>query len=318
MRAAMDAVRTRGIDIQPLDFWSRDSNYDLLHVWGLGPAHSATALWAKRSGKPIVMTALLPYLSGVNGWKRRLASKFGADAMDRDIARSVEALIVVNVETAQTADRLLAIEKNRVAVIPHIVDERFFEPVPRTREEDFRIHDFFLCVGNVSPRKNQFAVARAAASLGASLLVLGDLLPGEEHYGDQLEGLIERHSNMRWIRGVPPASDQLLSAYSQCRGLALPSFDETQPLSALEATAMRKPLLLADRPYARQGVFHGACLVDPTSDVSIATGLEQVSATPGLYCPPLGNLAACRPAKVADAYIEVYERAVARTLRPGL
>lgn len=312
MLAAMDAVRRRGIDIQPLDLWSRDSNYDVLHVWGLGPAHYATVEWGKRSGKPIVVTALLPYLSGVSGWKRRLASKFGAGALDRKVAQAVGELVVVNIETARTAGRLLAIEKDRVAIVPNIVDDLFFEPVPSSREEHFGIPAFFLCVGNVCPRKNQVAVARAAASLGAPLLVLGDLLPGEEGYGEELARFIQRRPEMRWIRGVPPRSDQLLSAYSQCKGVVLPSFDETQPLSALEAIAMRKPLLLADRPYARQKVYEGACLVNPASNASIAAGLEQLRASPGLCCPPLVNLAECRRDRVGEAYVEIYERAVAR------
>jgi len=312
MLAAMDAVRRRGIDIQPLDLWSRDSNYDVLHVWGLGPAHYATVDWGKRSGKPIVMTALLPYLSGVRGWKRRLASRFGGGALDRGIARSVEELVVVNIETARTALRLLGIEKSRLAIVPNIVDDRFFDPVPRSREEDFGIHAFFLCVGNVCPRKNQLAVARAAASLGAPLLILGDLLPGEERYGEELARFTRGCADMRWIRGVPPGSDQLLSAYSQCKGVVLPSFDETQPLSALEAIAMRKPLLLADRPYARQKVYEGACLVNPASNASIAAGLEQLGASPGICCPPLENLAECRRDRVGEAYVEIYERVVAR------
>ena len=81
---------------------------------------------------------------------------------------------------------------------------------------------------------------------------------------------------------------------------------------------MRKPLLLAERPYARQKVYEGACLVDPASDDSIAAGLEQLGASPESYCPPLENLAECRPDKVADAYIEIYERVIARAFKSVL
>src|SRR5207245_1311368 len=68
MLNATDAARACGVDVQPMDIWSRDRDFDVLHVWGLDVAHTPAVYWARQSGKHVVMTALLPYLTV----KRRL------------------------------------------------------------------------------------------------------------------------------------------------------------------------------------------------------------------------------------------------------
>ena len=262
------------------------------------------------------MTALLPYLEGLQGIKAVVRSHIGAKALDRQTATTLSMLVVVNEETSRSAQRLLGIRTDRIAVVPNIVDEVFLETLPPSPKMEFGVKDFFLCVGNVCRRKNQLSVAKAAASIGAQLLIVGELLPGEERYGEDLAMLVAQHAGIVWIRGVAPGSKELLSAFRQCVGFVLPSFDETQPISALEAIAARKPVLLADRAYARQKIYRSACLVDPTSVAAIAEGMHRLMHTPDAYCPPVKNLSECTKSRVGAVYADIYRQVVDRS--PGM
>ena len=35
MIAAMDSARAAGADVAPLDFWRREADFDVLHLWAL-------------------------------------------------------------------------------------------------------------------------------------------------------------------------------------------------------------------------------------------------------------------------------------------
>jgi glycosyltransferase involved in cell wall biosynthesis len=306
MLATSAAIRAQGVDIAPLDFWSRDANYDVLHLWGLGPAHKATIDWARQARTPVLVTALLPYLSPIQRLSRQLRSRTGLRNDDIALVSSVARLVVVNDRAAQSAETLYGIPLNRLRIIPSIVSDPFFEPIPVGAHVDFGITEFFVCVGNVCERKNQLALAQAAALCGVSLLVVGESLPGENRYAESLAIFISRHPNMRWIRGLPPESIDLRSAYAQSVGVVLVSLHESQPLTGVEAVAMRRPLILSDRLWARQPVYARAKLVEPRDPKAIAMALRQVRETPEAFTTPLENIESCRSDAVAKAYVQAY------------
>src|SRR4051812_48074208 len=68
MLDALEAARRAGVAIQQLDPWSRDDAFEIVHVWGLETANASLVMWAKRAGKKVVLTALLPYLTWGARW----------------------------------------------------------------------------------------------------------------------------------------------------------------------------------------------------------------------------------------------------------
>src|SRR6185437_15107033 len=64
MHRTIEVLRTRGIDARPLDFWSRNLDFDIIHLWGFDTgAHMTTARFAKAYGKNVVLTPLVQYLT---------------------------------------------------------------------------------------------------------------------------------------------------------------------------------------------------------------------------------------------------------------
>lgn len=307
MISALAAVRAEGYDVEKMDFWSQNDDFDILHVWGYGLAHLPAVYWARKSGKRVVMSALLGYPTLKYRMSHFILSKFGIGRKRQELVDLLDCVSVVNDKQAETATRILGIADSKVAIIPNIVEAKYFNPPPELLPP-VGIDKYILCTGNICPRKNQLALAKACIAANAPLLIIGDVLLGEEAYGESLSSLIKESSSVIWIRKVEPGSDVLIAAYQHCAAFALPSLNETQPISLLEASALQKPLLVADRPYSRQKYYVNALLVDPESVVDIRRGIEQVLENGVHHVTPRQIIDDCRYKNVGVAYGRLFER----------
>jgi glycosyltransferase involved in cell wall biosynthesis len=309
MCAALRAAHGAGVDVEPLDAWSTDPGFDVLHLWGLEAAHVLSAYWAKRSGKRVVLTALLPYLTWSERLRRALWSLDGRRRVIRGLLRSVDRLVVVNECQGQAAFALWGFPMDRIAVIPNIVADEFYSA--RTGSRRSGASGYVLCVGNLCRRKNQLALVKACRLARLSLLLVGQVLAGEEQYAEAVQRELALDGNARWIGALPAQSTQLVDAYLGASAVALVSERETQSIALLEAGTLRKPLLIADQPYARQKFYENARLVDARSPKAIARGLTDIFSNPSRYVPNEARLADCNSRKVGSQYADVYAAALA-------
>ncbi len=306
MMGAMEAARSVGANVSHLDFWSKDASFDVLHLWGLSAQHSQTAHWAHLAGKKVLVSALVNY----PGWKQRLrliaSWLLGPARVRKQMLSWVDGVTVVNEQQKNYLAYSIGYPADKIFVIPNIVDEIFFTKDEGNSNFDVGLEDYVICTGNICARKNQLSLARACKQIGVPLLIVGDVLLGEESYGKALVDEISGCPDIRWIKGLAPASEELASAYKRAAVFALPSYSEQQPISALEAAAARKPLLLADRAYAKQEFYANAALVNPDSVSSIAETLRKVLDTPERYIPPEKSIEKCRFRMVGESYATVY------------
>lgn len=310
MITAMDSARAAGADVTPLDFWKREADFDVLHLWGLELQHRNTVKWAHAANKKIVVSALTNY-PGWKSWSRYLLSSVvGPGRLRKPMLAQIDCITVVNSEQKRYLVNTIGFPEENVFVVPNVVDDIYFTVQEKIDEDDFGIQNYVICTGNICPRKNQLALVRACGKIGIPLLLVGDILTGEEHYGKAVAEAITLYSGIRWIKGVPPRSAQLAAAYRRSAVFALPSYSEQQPISALEAAASRKPLVLGARPYAKQEFYEHAILADPHSVDAIAKALRQAFDCPQAHCPPAATLEQCRRDKVGAAYLEIYQRVV--------
>ena len=178
---------------------------------------------------------------------------------------------------------------------------------------DFGIEKYLVCTGNICRRKNQIALAQAAIREDIPLLIVGSPLTGEEDYADALAKLITNNLNVKWMPGLPAHSLEMHEVYRKSVGFVLISRDETQPISALEAAVMRKPLLLSDSTWAKQSLYRGACLVNPLSQKSIRDGMRQIIKNPDKFKVESKVLEGCRRKRVGEAFALAYAQTVAKT-----
>ena len=307
MLSAMDSLRGLPIETSRMDVWSRDSDFDVLHCWGLGLPNLENACWAKRSGKMVVVTALVSYLEKASqkGW---FLAKYltGEERLNMELARLADAVVVLNDMQAEVLNHYYRVKDDRIAVIPNIVQEKFFSGDEASFHAAHPIRDFVLCTGNVCRRKNQLNLAKACALAGLRLVLIGGILHGEEAYGTEVVELFQARPEFLWIKELPKDSDLLASAYHACSLFALASHREQQPISALEAAAAGKPLLLSNQNWAKQAFYKNAVLVAPESVAGIAEGLRRISNRPGSFAVPAEMVGKCREAAVGQAYFALY------------
>lgn len=304
MHRTLEILQGLDVDAQPLDFWSRDASFDIIHFWGFDVGHLLTAKFAARYNKKLVLTPLLQYLTP-NTWVRYLASRIEGRARPRlEFAGLIDRWLMVNEQQAETAQRFFRVPDRKIEIIPTILEDRFFmEQGPLASLPD-GFSDFVLCAGNICERKNQLRLARAAAQLKCPVLFAGAPVGGEESYAAEFESYVARYPFLRWEKWLDWSD--LLVAYRASHAVVLPSFEEQQPTCGLEAAALGKPLMLGTRPYARQKFYQNALLVEPRSVDEIARGLAALRTEPARYIPPAQFVAECRADRVGPNLMRIF------------
>jgi glycosyltransferase involved in cell wall biosynthesis len=306
MHRTLETLQACGVDARPLDFWSRDRDFDVMHFWGFDTdQHLTAARFAKRYNKKVVLTPLLQYLTP-RSWIRYAGALVEGTARRRiALGRLVDRFLAVNEEQGRTLRLMYRVPQSKIEIVPTILDEHFFEPYQERAALADGFADFMLCAGNICARKNQLNLAHAAIESGTPILFAGDVNGGEEDYGERFARLIEPHGFLRWNTWM--AWPELLTAYRAARGVVLPSFEEQQPTTGLEATALGKPLMLGRRPYARQKFYRGAFLAEPASRKDIGAGLRALLTEPARYTPPPQFAQECRADQVGTKLKRIFE-----------
>jgi glycosyltransferase involved in cell wall biosynthesis len=259
---------------------------------------------AKDYGKKVVMTPLLPYLSPTTYLRHWLGLVEGRKRLDIDMLRYVDVMLVVNQLQLETASRLYGFPRRFIKIIPTILNPIFFDCAEvHPPLDDFQ--PYVACAGNILSRKNQIRLAQAAVKVGCGMVFAGNSIGGEDEYAEAFRELVAAHSNLKWYRWLTPMD--IYRLLSNATAIALPSFKECQPTIGLEAAALQKPLLLADKPYAHQEFYAGAKLVDPKSVDSIADGLSQILTTPSRFIPRRDLVNECRSDIVAVKLRAIFE-----------
>ena len=304
----LQAVINAGVNAGKLDNWSRDNDFDIIHLWGVGRPNFELIDWAKKSGKDIVATILSPYHDSS-------ISKLGYYYRHFQVRqlihyyKKIDKIIVLNDLQLKVLTEYYKVPISKMEIIPNIVEQKYFETPALDFSKKYGAHNYVLCTGNICPRKNQYNLALACINLHVNLVLIGNILDGEASYGESLAALAADHKNITWIKELPKASEDLVAAYYYCALFALPSKNETQPISALEAMAMRKPLILMDRDYARQSYYKGAILCKSAKVKDIKIALQKAMT---IKTPPEENkdILNCKAEKVGESYRLCYEKLV--------
>jgi glycosyltransferase involved in cell wall biosynthesis len=304
MLAALAASAEAGCEIKPLDIWSRSADFDILHLWGYEITHINVAEWAKRAKKRVLLTALLPYKGLEATLGRIIHCATGFSRLEWRLRKLIDRLVVVNEEQAQFACSRLGFSRQDVSIVPNIVHDNFW--LGQSGEADRADPDYVLCTGNICSRKGQLRLAKVCLEVQRKLLIVGDVLTGEEAYGNQLRALASGNEQIQWMRPMVYGSKELVNVYRNARCFATLSSAETQPISALEAAVSQTALVLPDRPFAWQHVYENAKLVDPFSSRSSCEGIEAAWLEPNRYRVPLSNLKGCSSTEVGLAYQRIY------------
>lgn len=308
MLSTLNAVQNVGVDAAKMDVWSRDNDFDILHVWGLDHIHEIAVYFASKAGKKIVITSLFQNFDPLVKRLRHFVSSYtGIAKCMTGIAAMADSIVVVNDIEADIAHKYFKIPYSKITYIPNIVDSKYFDKPTGTIKSFRGMHGYVLATGSICVRKNQLNLAKACKKLNLKLILVGNTLLGEEVYGAEVTAVIDEMSGSMIIEGLPPHSEELISAYRNCAVFALPSQFEQGPISAYEALATGCKLLIANKKYSYQEFYQNVKRVDPNSIDSIAAGLKDIINNPEKYEQPLHVMDACKSENVGMQYKALYE-----------
>jgi glycosyltransferase involved in cell wall biosynthesis len=277
-----------GRTVRPFVTWAdRIEEAKLLHLFGMSREGLELARVARARGVPVVLSpiswfepralaALAPNAAlgalHVAKWALRLAAP-GQPSWRRDLLRLATAILPNSDAEARQLVRLFHVEPSSIHVVPNGVEARFADGDPGLFRWKFDEGNFVLYVGRIEPRKNVLGLIRATQAAGLPLVVIGDVVPGFEAYGDACRRLGQ--GCVRWVGRLNHDDPLLASAYAAARVFALPSWFETPGLAALEAALAGCAIVITPSGCTREYFGESVQYARPDRPRSIARALEQ-------------------------------------------
>jgi len=265
-----------GIEARAWRPWEEGfDQFDVLHLFGSRPEFVELAASASRHNVKVVLSPITwfdpaAYWQEARPLVRRILAcmnHFARGACPslpswrRRLYHAVDLLLPNSQAEANQLQRLFGVEESKLRVVRNGADQKFSQATPAAFVSRYGIRDFVLCPGRIEPRKNQLALLRAIQESDVPLVVLGDVVPGQEAY--YAECRRAAGSNVLFLDAFEQTDPLLGSAYAACSCMALVSWFETPGLVALEAGMLGKPLVLGDRGSAREYFGTMATYVPP-------------------------------------------------------
>jgi glycosyltransferase involved in cell wall biosynthesis len=305
MNRVIDLLKETDVNTIRIDFWDKDSRFDVAHFWGATESHTPIIYFCKERNIKVVLSALFPPLSNfstiIKFIKSNLLKLF-------NISRSynlADCILVINDEQAIFANKILGINKNKIIVIPTMLDDIFFQSKSVKKECPTQLNNFCLIVGTICERKNQISLMHAAIRLNQTVVFVGRIDLKNSVYSLSFWKLLNENSHL-FQHFESLTSDDLFVLYKRSSIVACISHQETEPASILEGMIFNKPILAGNKPYGRNSKFKGVIHVDPTDLDSITKGLEKASKIKNVKYSNF-NSVNHRWNNVIESYLNIYK-----------
>lgn len=265
MHCTVKGLRRLGVDARPWRPWEESLEpCEVLHLFGSVREWLPLARRAKALGVPVVVSTIA-WFSLTGYWRSgsslpgRLAAagKFllragwsGWPSWRRELYHTADLLLPNSQAEAEQLVRYFGVSHEKIHVVPNGADSGLAQADPRPFAELVGCRGFVLCAGRIEPRKNQLGLLRALRGSGATVVILGDPVPGYEDYFAACRRAADRH--VRFVSRLEHDDPLLASAYAAAGCVALCSWFETPGLVALEAGMQGVPLVLTSGGCTRE------------------------------------------------------------------
>lgn len=273
-----------GIEVELFNKFKSDiRECDILHIFGLDYENLSLINCAKKMGKRVVISTILPLADGYKYDLYRLLMKFPLATTYRIIIAEAKAADLLIVETDKEAEFIakhLGIDKNKMITIPNGID-----PVTDTNDCIYSFlptrNKYILQVGRFDENKNQLNVIRAMKKHPIDVLFIGASDHTSDSYYNQCVKEAEGCKQFHFLGWLPAKSDELISAYTHAEVLVLPSYHETFGMVALEGAAAGAKIALSNTlPIREYAAFSNCPCFDPSNISDIQKTLDETFGAP--------------------------------------
>jgi len=225
------------------------------------------------------------------------------------------AVLTISESVARDVESLLPASRGKVTPVRSGVDPKSFAmtdaEAARLREARGVRSPYFLCVGNLTRRKNIPVLLDAYAAVreksGAALVLVG----APEFGARGILGAVSRAAGVTYLGRVPEAD--LAALYRGALAFVYPSEDEGFGLPVLEAMASRVPVVTTTGGALPEAVGDAGLLVPPGAVGPLAEALARIAAEPALreacVAKGLARVAEFSWDRTAEETVRVYEKA---------
>ena len=255
---------------------------DLYHFIGFPSYLHRIAEFVRQARRPYACTIMMgnscqriPRMTAA--FRHRLKAWFSDLRGKPDPVVCAQAVLTITPADAEAVRQIFGVERSRIHIVPHGVNDAFYQPSPLPWQSAFGKQPFALCVGAIQERKGQLGLVTAGNQLKLPVVLLGPVLLGEASYAKQVEAAMQENEKFggRWIQHLQNDDPLLISAFGACQLFVLLSNLETQPISVLQALAARKPVLLLAAPYTRHPPFESVRTVKSLRASEVCRALQD-------------------------------------------
>lgn len=204
-------------------------------------------------------------------------------------AHKADVLTTVSEYSKHSIQQHLQVGKEKISVLPHGVNPRYFEPYDKQEEQGYIRKkygpgNFILYISRLEPRKNHETLLRAFLELnlyqhGYSLVFIGSHTMDTPALNRQLEGLPAEVRKAVYFFDNIPQSD-LYSFYRAADAFVYPSKAEGFGMPPLEAAAARLPVICSNSTALADFDFFGKNHIDPADFATLKKRLSAFTTEP--------------------------------------
>ncbi len=312
IRKIASLLKEKGVEVELFNPFETDlSTCDVLHVFRLTIECLSMIQSAKKQGKLVVMSAIVPLKGKVKLLFYKAIRRLPIVTTYKVMYQSLQQSDVIIVETKAEAAFLHSVYSvpfNRIRVIPNGLDideycgQEVFEAIGKRCE-------YILQVGRFDENKNQLNVIKALKDTGIDLVFIG----GSDHtnlsYYKQCEKEAKGCNNIHFLGWQSKDSKVLQSAYSNAKLVILPSHYETFGLVALEAGVAGANLALSNTlPILCYSSFKDCLTFNPDNVKQMNAVLSMAFSQPKDSTLKEKLINEFNWDKIIDKHIEIYER----------
>lgn len=245
------------------------NEFDLIHIFNTTRLPEAYGFYknAMNQKKKIVISPIFIDMRRYYQNKpARLAAWRAENLFRREMLQGSHMLLPNSKKEWEWIQNILMVD-TREKIIYHGVDPVFFDADKDRFVNKFGIENFILCVGRLSPIKNQLSLIRAVKDLNIPIVLIGPV--NDRRYAIECAEAADG-----CVKYIPPMNQrELASAYCAARVHAQPSWFETVGLTSLEAAASGTPVVITSLGGTREYFEDRAVYVEPDSLDSIREGI---------------------------------------------
>lgn len=233
--------------------------FDIIHIFNCTRIPEAYGFYknAINQKKKVVIS---PIFIDMNQYYKGNNAKFAAwraeNILRREMLQGSNMLLPNSKKELEWIQNILFVDSPSM-VIYHGVDNLFSNGDPEWFYTQYGLKDFILCVGRLSPIKNQLSLIRAVKDLSIPIVLIGPV--NNKQYA--IKCAEETDCYIKYIPFLK--HEELASAYKAASVHVQPSWFETVGLASLEAAAAGTQVVITQRGAANEYFGNKVRYIDP-------------------------------------------------------